>query len=270
MRCFAYLIVIFGFSMSVGLAASVELQPHRAYYSISMGGRPKPQSSIIDVRGTMMLEFNRVQSPDGWTVQQVSEIWRYMNDGSIEHVKWGYVTWEATDGSLFKFNTFRKINNEMVEEEDIQGTATKKGKLIQVIYQKPEQKTLQLPEDTFFPIQHIQKLLGAAEAGEHAFPRIVFDGSNINGASEINTFIGRKKVITENSTCEPTHQFANQPFWPIRFAVYGVKETAYEPNYLTRQELLPNGIIKQYSIWKDGVEIRGTLERVELLPGGET
>ena len=265
-RLFAYFFIIVKFFVPFCLAAPVvELQPHRAYYSISMCGRPSPQSNILDVRGTMMLEFNKV--PGGWTVQQLSEIWRYTNDESVEHVRWGYVTWEAEDGSLFKFNTFRKVNDELVE--DIRGTAKRKGKLTQVFYQKPGQNTLQLPEGTFFPIQHTQRLLTAAQAGEHTFPSIVFDGSNITGASEINTFIGAKKVIASNPMADDTHQFANQPFWPIRFAVYGLKETAYEPNYVTTQELLPNGIIKQYVIVdSEGLEIRGSLERIELLSEG--
>jgi hypothetical protein len=214
----------------------------------------------------MMLEFNKVC--DGWTVQQLSEIWRYHDNGSVEHIRWGYVTWEADDGSHFKFNTFRKIDNELVE--DIRGSAKRSGKLTQVIYQKPEKKTLELPEGVLFPIQHTKGLLEAAHLGEHMFPRIIFDGSNLNGASEINTFMGAKKVVAGNPTVEDAHQFANQPFWPVRFAVYGLGETTYEPIYITTQELLPNGIIKQYVIDNDGVKIRGILERIELLNRGSS
>lgn len=267
MRRLAYFFIIVGFFIPIALATAVELQPHRAYYSISMSVPARPQNNIVDVRGTMMLEFNKI--PGGWTVQQLSEIWRYTDDESVEHVRWGYVTWEAEDGMVFKFNTFRKVNDELVE--DIRGTAKRKGKLIQVFYQKPEQKTLQLPEDTFFPIQHTKRLLTAAQEGEHSFPSIVFDGSNTTGASEINTFIGTKKVIAGNSTTEDSHQFANQPFFPVRFAVYGVKETAYEPNYVTTQKLLLNGIIAEYRIVeREGIELCGKLERIEVLPEGNS
>jgi hypothetical protein len=230
-----------------------------------MYGRPRPESNIADVRGTMMIEFNKV--PGGWTVQQLSEIWRYPSNEPVEHIRWGYVTWEAEDGSVFKFNTFRKINDELVE--DIRGTAKRHGKLTQVFFQKPEQKTIQLPEGTLFPIQHTHKVLAAAQAGDHAFPSVVFDGSQMQGASEINTFISAKKVIAGNGNAEDTPQLANHPFWPVRFAVYGLKETAYEPKYVTTQDLLSNGIIKQYVIVdQEDVEIRGILERIELLDGG--
>ena len=193
------------------------------------------------------------------------EVWRYQKDGSVEHVRWGYVTWEAEDGSHFKFNTFRKVDDELVE--NIRGSARRIGSLTQVIYQKPESKSADLPEGVLFPVQHMKGLLEAAESGEHMFPRIVFDGSSTEGASEINTFMGAKKVKAGNPGAEEAHQFANQPFWPIRFAVYGLGETAYEPLYSTTQELLPNGIMKQYVIDNDGVKLRGTLERVELLGG---
>lgn len=261
LRTSAYFVFIVVFLMSLGLQATVELQPYRAYYTVSMAGNPDPRSTMEDVRGTMMIELNRVEG--GWTVQQRSEMWRTYQDDTVEHVRWGYVTFEAQDGSLFKFNTFRKINDELNEE--IQGIAIKKGKAIEVIYQKPDKKTLALPEGTLFPIQHTMALLKAAETGDQIFPRIVFDGSTAEGASEINTFISAKKVMAGNPNSEDAHQFAHQPFWPVRFAVYGLEKTEYEPEYVTTQDLLPNGIIKQYVIDDGGMKIHGVLERIELL-----
>lgn len=266
MRLFACFFVFTGLCAPLSLKATIELQPHRAYYTISMTGRPDLHSNVSDIRGTMMLEFNKVNG--GWVIQQLSEIWRYLDNDEVEHIRWGYVTWEAADGSLFKFNTFRKINDELVE--DIRGTAERTGKLTQVIYQKPEQKKLQLPEGVLFPVQQTQGLLTAAQNGEHMFPSIVFDGSSKDGASEINTFMGTKKVMAGNPAAEDSHQFANQPFWPVRFAVYGLGESAYEPLYVTTQELLPNGIIKQYVIENEGVKVRGILERIELLNEGSS
>jgi len=266
-RTTAYFFVVFGLLAQFSLeAAPVELQPHRAYYTVSLAGRPDPRSEVTDVRGTMMIEFDKVCG--GWTVQQISEIWRYHNDeeNTVEHVRWGYVTFEDTQGTLFKFNTFRKTNDELVE--DIQGTARKNGKLIEVDYQKPKKTKIILPDGTLFPIQHTHALLEAAQIGEQMFPRIVFDGSSTDGASEINTFIGTKKTAAGNSGTEASHQFASLPFWPVRFAVYGLDKTNYEPEYITTQELLPNGIIKQYVIDYGGLKIRGVLDRVELLPVG--
>lgn len=264
MRISAYFVVIIGFLVSHSLAATVELQPHRAYYTVSLTGRPDPRSTVTDVRGTMMVEVNKVHN--GWTVQQLSEIWRYYDDESVEHIRWGYVIWEADDGSLFKFNTFRKKNDELVD--DIRGVAKRNGKQIEAVYQKPEKKTLKLPEGVLFPVQHTKALLRAAQEGDHIFPRIVFDGSSVEGASEINTFIGTKKVMAGNPASEGDHQFANQPFWPVRFAVYGLGETDYEPNYVTTQDLLPNGIIKQYNIDDGKIKIHGVLDRIELLSEG--
>lgn len=261
----AYFIVIVGFLAHLSHAATIELQPHRAYYTVSLIGRPDPRSNVIDVRGTMMVEVNKLNN--GWTVQQLSEIWRYSDDESVEHIRWGYVTWEADDGSLFKFNTFRKKNDELVE--DIRGMAEKNGKLVEVTYQKPEKKTMKLPNGVLFPVHHTKALLKAAQEGDHIFPQIVFDGSSLEGASEINTFIGAKKVMAGNPANENTHQFANQPFWPVRFAVYGLGETDYEPNYVTTQDLLPNGIIKLYVIDDGKIKIQGDLDRIELLSGGE-
>ncbi len=261
MRPSAFFSLILGVLCSFSVQATVELQPHRAYYTVTMESRPGPRSSVTDARGTMLIEFNKVC--DGWTVQQRSETRLYHNDGSVEHIRWGYVTYETDDGSLFTFNTYRKTDDELVE--DIRGRAKKTGDLIVVTYQKPEKKTLKLQEGALFPIQHIKALLTAAQAGEQIFPRIVFDGSSDEGASEINAFIGAKKVIAGNPAMEAVHQFANQPFWPVRFAVYGHTKTDYEPTYVTTQDLLPNGIIEKYNIDYGGIKLHGVLERIELL-----
>jgi hypothetical protein len=252
-----FLCVVFPLS----LKANGELQPHRAFYTVTMMSRPDPRSSVTDIRGTMMIELSKVC--DGWVVQQKSETRLYQNDGSVEHVRWGYVTYEAADGSLFKFKTYRKTNDELVE--DIQGKALKKEDKIVVEYKKPHNKTLTMPEGTLLPAQHILALLKAAQEDVKMFSRIVFDGSSDQGASEMNTFIGAKKVMAGNPATETAHQFANQPFWPIRFAVHGLEKTDYEPDYITTQDLLPNGIIKQYDIDYGGIKIHGVLDRIELL-----
>ncbi len=261
MKLLALFGVIFGCLLSCSLQANVELQPHRAYYTVTMDGRPDPRSSVTDARGTMVIEFEKVCG--GWTLQQRSETRMYHNDGRVEHIRWGYVTFEAEDGSLFTFNTYRKTNDELVE--DIRGRAEKKGNTIVVTYQKPEKKTLKLPEGVLFPTQHVKTLLNAAEGKEQIFPHVVFDGSSDEGASEINVFVGAQKMIENTPASKTTPQLANQPFWPVRFAVYGPEKTDYEPIYVTTQDLLPNGIIKQYVIDYGGIKIHGVLERLELL-----
>lgn len=261
MRISAFFIICYILFVSFSLQALSDLQPHRAYYKVKMESRADPRTPLIDVRGTMMLEINKVC--EGWTIQQLSELWRYYDDASIEHVRWGYVTWETEDGSLFKFNTYRKADEELTE--DIRGSARKQGNAIEATYQKPTVKTMPLPPGTLFPVQHTKKLLKAAEEGEHIFSQIVFDGSTEEGTSEINTFIGSKKILAGNPGVEGTHQFAHQPFWPVRFAVYGMGGTDYEPDYVTTQDLLSNGIIKQYTVDDGIVKIHGMLERVELL-----
>src|SRR5690242_2627276 len=96
-RLYTYFVLILGALIPPNFAAPLELQPHRAYYTVTMVDCATPHASVADIRGTMMVEFSKAGK--GWAVQQLSETWRYYKDGSIEHVRWGYVTWEAEDGS---------------------------------------------------------------------------------------------------------------------------------------------------------------------------
>ncbi|MDZ4323221.1 MAG: DUF1849 family protein [Alphaproteobacteria bacterium] len=257
-----FFIVLLGIWTNTSLSKAEELQPHRAYYTISMISLPSIKSTVTDVRGTMMLELSK--TCDGWASQQVSDIWRYSGEDEVEHIRWGNVTFESTGSRFFKFNTFRKVDDELVE--DIRGQATKGAKGIEVSYQKPNKLILKLPEGTLFPLEYTQGLLKIAEEGEHMYPHVVFDGSNTEGPSEIDAFVGEKKVMAGNPAAEGTHQFAAQPFWPVRFSVYGEGGGQYEAEYTTTQELLPNGIIKQYVIDDGTIKIRGVLDRVEVLP----
>lgn len=261
LRHIVFLVTLLGYFYSVNLNASVELQPHRAYYTVTLEGKPDPRSSVTDVQGVMLLEFQNV--PGGATIQQRSKTRLYYNDGSVEYVEWAYLTYESADGSLFKFETCRKIDEEI--QAHLRGVVKRKGTALEVTYKDPKGKTLILPNETIFPTQHVKALLTAAQKGERIFPSLVFDGSSEEGASEINTFLGEKKVVAGNPGCETTHQFATQPFLPVKFAVYGCKKTDYEPLYITTQDLLPNGIIKQYVIDYGNLKIRGVLDRIELL-----
>ena len=264
MRVVLFFLFILGFVSLTPLIAVVELQPHRAYYTITLEGPPNPQTSVTEVQGTMLIEFSKVS--EGWTVQERSDLRLIHDDGSTERNRWGYVTFESQDGNRLHFNTYRKVEGELVEE--IKGQAIRDGKKINVTYQKPQKKTITITEDVLFPTQHITSLLDVAQKGESIFPRLVFDGSSDVGPSEINTFVGSKKVMTENLSTDTDHQFANQPFWPVRFAVHSQGKIDYEPNYVTTQELLPNGIIKQYVIDYGNIKIRGVLDRIEFLQEG--
>lgn len=256
-----FFVALLGIWISASLSKAEELQPHRAYYTISMISLPSIKSTVTDVRGTMMIEL--LKTSDGWAFQQISDVWRYSGEDEVEHIRWGSVTFESADSRFFKFNIFRKMDDELVE--DIRGKATKCTKGIEVSYQKPNKATLKLPEGTLFPLEYTQGLLKIAEEGEHMYPAIVFDGSSTEGPSEIDVFVGEKKVMAGNPATEGAHQFAAQPFWPVRFSVYGEGGGQYEAEYTTTQELLPNGIIKQYVVDDGAIKIRGVLDRVEVL-----
>ncbi len=237
------------------------LHPYRAYYTISMSSKSPIHSDVVDIRGTMMVEYNKVDG--GWTVQHLTEVWKYFPDDSSEHTRWGHTIFETEDDSLLKFRTFRKVND--VVEEDIAGVARRQRECIQVTYKQPEPKTMTLSSTVLFPIQHLKGVLSAAESEDHLYPRHVFDGSSVEGPCEMDTFIGAKKTYSVADEESEMNPFEGQPYWPVRFSIYGLGKQNYEPEYVITQNLLPNGIFTQYTLNDGNVKIHGVLERVELL-----
>ncbi len=234
------------------LQAVIDLQPHRAYYTLTMVGRP---SALADIRGTLLVEVNKADG--GWTTQHLSETWLYYVDGTADHVREGFVTYEAEDGALLKFHAYRWVNNDPIETMT-KGVVHRKGKVLDVTYTHPEKKKQTLSPACLFPLQYRKALIEAARKGEKLFPQLVFERE---GAVETNTFISTQR------TEDAGHKLAGQTFWPIRSAIYSPTAVSYEPLSTTTQDLFPNGIIGQYVTDHEieGAKVHGVLDRIELL-----
>lgn len=234
---------------------------YKAYYKLSLG-TVGPDSIVNDVEGTMMVEFR--DACNGWTIQQNSELFVSTQEGNEEEVKWNYVTWESRDGLLFRFNMRRSVND--LIEDDIRGVATidpqmNEGK---AIYEKPYYFTQKFSAKTLFPTAHFIQLLNGAKRGEKLLSCTVFDGSTLEGASEVNAFIGLLHQPQEqNPPGSKTSEL--KKFWPIRFAIYGPHNTGEGPDLESAQQVMENGIPLEYTIDYGDFKIKGVLERYELL-----
>ena len=255
----AALALLAGLPASAQVAPKIEVAPHRAVYQMTLASA-KSGSGVVSAKGALAFEWG--DSCDGWTVEQRYKLTLTLAQPGAVEIVTNYATWESKDGLDYRFNVRKTRNGK--PDNDVSGQARldgpgKKGK---AEFTLPEKLTMDLPAGTVFPTEHTLVLLKQALADKTVVSRKVFDGATADGAAEVNALIGRK-LGTGQAGVEP---FMDRPGWYMRMAYFNLDRKASEPDYEIGMELQDNGIARAIKLDYADFSIRGTLEKVELLP----
>ena len=244
----------------------VEIAPHRAVYTMSLG-TAKNGSPVTDVTGQMTFEWG--DACDGWAVQQHMQLRFNYAQGTESTVKTDVVSWEAKDGKRYNFNVRRMTNDK--ETENYRGRATLDDRGGSGVYTVPKSKNqVALPADALFPSAHTLMILRHAAEGKRLFTRRVFDGSDETGHADISVFIGNsasaaKSVEADASALRDNPLMATQE-WPIRLAFYKPDSLNGIPDYEMDLTLLANGVARAMRIDYGDFSVSGILSELSPLP----
>jgi hypothetical protein len=238
----------------------VDVAPHRAVYVMTLASA-KSASQVVSARGLLSFEWG--DSCDGWTIEQRYKLQLSFAQQVEVEITTNYITWESKDGTLYRFKV-RKTKNGKPEEE-VSGEAQLEGpgKAGAADFRLPKKNAMTLPPGTLFPTQHTIVLLERALAGERMVPRFVFDGATPEGAANVSALIGRPLP----PAADDAQSFMKRPGWYMRLAYFGAdKKDSAEPDYEIGMDLQDNGIARAIRLDYSDFSIKGTLEKVELLP----
>lgn len=235
---------------------AVPLQSHRAVYKLSLINAT-PESSIEDIQGNLTLELQK--RCDGWFTQQFSSTTIYDKNNQQMESDWGYVIWESDDHNQLRFNTYRKVDGEVTKEYRGNANLTKGV----AEYTVPDTMSLKIPTGTLFPIAHLKETIKTARNGGGMLSKQIFDGSAGAGVTGLNTYIGKNENLPQ---MKEQHALSNIGVYPIQIAIFEPNNQGAIPDYETYQELSDSGIVNSYTVIVDGFRVKGTLERIELLP----
>ena len=241
-------------------APKIDVAPHRAVYAISLASA-KSGSGVVAASGALAFEWG--DGCDGWTVEQRYRLALTLAQPGTVEIVTSYATWESKDGLSYRFKV-RKIRNGK-PEGDISGQARLEGpgKKGRAEFTQPGKLAMDLPPGTIFPTEHTLVVLAQALADKTLVRRTVFDGATADGAAEVNALIGRK-LVTGQPKAEA---FMDRPGWHMRMAYFNLgKGKTDEPDYEIGLELQDNGIARALKLDYADFSIKGTLEKVELLP----
>jgi EipB-like len=263
-------VVIIASALTVASAApavvpvSAEASAHRALYAMTLD-HADSTSSVDGATGTLYYEWGDVC--DGWTVQQRYKlVIHYQQDPPVELTS-NYLTWESKDGTSFRFNDRETRNGNL--DQDIRGTAKLSARDHSgvAIFERPKPQRFNLAPGTLFPTAHTFALIEAGLSGRNYLAANVFDGSVVDGASQVSAVIG--KTRQDNLDALPggvKSPLLGHRNWPIWLAFFSDATKDATPDYALGMHMLENGVSSEMSIDYGDYVIKAQLKSIEALP----
>ncbi len=234
-------------------------EPHKALYEISLE-EARSGSQIINISGQMYYEW--AADCDGWNSNHRFNLLYEYTDSTPLRITSDFSVFENYDGKMLSFSSQRKHNGKVIEEvrgvsnvdDDHAGLAE---------YTIPKDLTYDLPKGTLYPVAHNMELVRKMKEGEKFYNAVIFDGSDDEGAVEINSFIGKK--IEEQYEDMPNIDKAllKGPAREVRLAFFPLKDASETSDYEMTVNLRENSVISNMRIEYDDFTIRQNLIALE-------
>ncbi len=258
------LVVMLASLLAVKSAAAASVAPHRAAYDLSLK-TASGDSDIVSVSGGMTFEW--ADKCDAWEVRE-SYLMRVLNNRSRE-VKFAadYVGWESKDGLRYKFEIKRR---EFGESKVIRGSAwlTGIGGAGIAEFKEPERDTFVLPPGTVFPTQHTLLLLDTARRVERFDQRMLFDGSEFEGAVPVSSVLldPRSAELSPDLSKEAARSpLLLESMWPMTIAFFDAEESDAPAHFELQMEIQANGVATSVVLDYGEFQVDGVLARLEAL-----
>lgn len=245
----------------VGANAGSPLLPHRAVYDLTLD-RADEKSGISGVTGRMVYEFNG-SACEGYTTN-FRFVTRIDMEGQDQRVTdQQATTFEAGDGSRFRFVNKTFVDKDLVKE--VHGNATLTKKNTEVALTKPEKQNLQLALSQF-PTSHMEELISKAQKGETFYQSTIFDGSDdANKIMATTAVIGNGLVMPEDAETKVMGDLAKEKSWPVTVAYFDDEESNDGlPVYRINFKLLTNGVTRDLNMDYGDFAMKGTLVNLEM------
>lgn len=241
-------------------AATVQLVPHRAVYELS--ARPGSGfGSSGSVRGLLTYEIS--DGCDGWSVNQKAGIDLSPPEGDSVRFEWSQATWEAKDSSSYRY---------VIKEGQAGGEGSqRRGELR---YDKPGGEgtlTTELPgrsesrvRSALLPVQHTKSLIEHAVAGDVVFYASIFDATVDQEPVEISASIGPAGTgwATRGGKFAPLEKVKSRH---VDFAFFVEDLPDGTPDFEQSIQLYDNGVIGEVNFEFAGLQVEGTLRKLEML-----
>ncbi|WP_186455982.1 cell envelope integrity EipB family protein [Nitrospirillum pindoramense] len=243
------------------MALGAQMSPHRAAYRLTLASS-REGSRVTGVVGAMNFAWNDVCR--GWTTEQRFQIRFLYSEADDQEMTTSYTTWEAKDGSVYRFNVRKQTSGQ--PDEEMKGVATLNGEAGGVAhFERPKPLDVELAPGTVFPTAHTLLLIDQARRGDTpVYVRPVFDGSEAEEAGPVSAVIGQAKPLAKDAVVVAA--LHKDKAWPVHLAFFANDEQQALPDYDTAMMLMDNGIVQSMLIDYGDFKVRAELVALEPLP----
>jgi envelope integrity protein B len=252
---------------------AVQFRPHRAVYDITFD-HATPGSGVADMSGRMVYEMTG--STCGEYAQNMRFVTRMTNQEGVAQVNdLRTSSFEELAAHRLRFSSSQYENQKLSEASQGSAGPGNGASFTEVKLTKPAKKTVKLPSDIYFPIQHSLALVEAARAGHSQFTANLYDGSDKGEKFyETSAVIGPRadpgsvKMPAKGANSEKLSGLAS---WPIAIGYFepGPARLDALPTYELSFRFYENGVSSRLYIDYGDFAIRGELKELTFLDAGK-
>ena len=172
-----------------------------------------------------------------------------------------FSSWEGKANRKYGFNLRTLQDGRVVEDlrgEALMGEGESGGT---ANFTRPDQKRLDLPPGTLFPVAHTRLLIEEAEAGRDQVIRPVFLGQREDEPMSVNALISARGDDKPGER----NELLKRPSWKFHLSFFGPDDDLL-PSFEIHERLYDNGIVGDAIVVYDEFSFAYTLEGVEALP----
>ena len=235
----AALFMLAFFTIAVAYAANIA--GHRAYYEMRIGQADK-NAVVQSVTGRSAFVLEK--DCDGWRSAEDYVIEFGNRDGRTDRILSHFESWESDTGDQYSFDIAEKSSFQ--GDKEFGGYAEINAEGGEAVFMLEGQSNIALPENTYFPMQHIRAIINKADGGGKILAASVFAGAEPDDALlTTNTVIGGWQGEKPDVVLGA---LGDDGFWPVQIAYFKPSATEVEPEYEIHFWLQPNGVVRQYEI----------------------
>ena len=251
--------VVFALTTVATLVAhAANIAGHRAFYEMRIGQADKNAAvQSVSGRSAFVLE----KDCDGWRSAEDYMIEFGNGDGRVNRILSRFESWESNSGDQYSFDIVEKSSFQV--DKDFRGYAEVDSNGGEAVFLLDDQNNIALPENTYFPVQHIRAIINKAGSGGKILVASLFTGAEpddalLNTSTVIGGWKGDKADVDLGD-------LDSNGFWPIQIAYFKPSAITVEPEYEIKFWLQPNGVVRQYEINYGDFSIISALKTIETV-----
>jgi hypothetical protein len=249
---------------------AIEFRPHRAIYEITFD-HATPGSGVADMSGRMVYEMTG-SSCKGYE-QNMRFVTRMTNQEGVSQINdLRTQSFEEVASHRLRFSSSQYENQKLSESAQGSAGPAAGASATEVKLTKPEKKTVKLPSDIYFPIQHSLALIQAARAGKTSFGANLYDGSDKGEKFYLTHAAIGQRIAPGTEKFPPSlanaEQLSGLTSWPVAIAYFepGASRSDAVPTYELSFRFFENGVSTHLYIDYGDFAIRGDLKELTFLP----